>query len=81
MQGRERVDPQLLDAGALVGHLVPTGSVFAFLAARRQDLSGDEEFVDLFPSEKGRPSRPPQHHLRRRLPRLPAAPPASMGGP
>lgn len=58
MQGRERVDPQLLDARALVGHLVATGSMFAFLAARRQELFGDEDFADLFPSGKGRPSVP-----------------------
>src|SRR6266581_1113974 len=56
MQGRERMDRQLLDAGALVGHLVPAGSMFAFLAAHRQDLFGDEDFADLFPSGKGRPS-------------------------
>ena len=58
MQGRERMDRQLLDAGALVGHLVPAGSMFAFLAAHRQDLFGDEDFADLFPSGKGRPSVP-----------------------
>jgi hypothetical protein len=58
MQGRERVDRQLLDAGALVGHLVPAGSMFAFLAAHRQELFGDEDFADLFPSGKGRPSVP-----------------------
>jgi len=58
MQGRERADRQLLDAGALVGHLVPAGSMFAFLAAHRQDLFGDEDFADLFPSGKGRPSVP-----------------------
>src|SRR5438876_337827 len=58
MQGRERVDRQLLDAGALVGHLVPAGSMFAFLPARRRDLFGDDDFADLFPSGKGRPSVP-----------------------
>jgi IS5 family transposase len=58
MQGRERVDRQLLDAGALVGHLVPAGSVFAFLAAHRGELFGDEDFADLFPSGRGRPSVP-----------------------
>ena len=58
MQGRERVDRQLLDAGALVGHLVPAGSMFAFLAGRRRDLFGDDDFADLFPSGKGRPSVP-----------------------
>jgi transposase len=58
MQGRERVDRQLLDAGALVGHLVPAGSMFAFLAAHRGELFGDEDFADLFPSGRGRPSVP-----------------------
>jgi hypothetical protein len=58
MQGKEREDRQLMDAGALVGHLVPAGSVFAFLAAHRQELFGDEDFADLFPSGKGRPSVP-----------------------
>jgi Transposase domain (DUF772) len=58
MQGRERAGGQLLDAGTLVGHLVPAGSMFAFLAAHRQELFGDEDFADLFPSGKGRPSVP-----------------------
>ena len=58
VQGRERAGGQLLDAGALVGHLVPAGSVYAFLAAHRQELFGDEDFADLFPSGKGRPSVP-----------------------
>jgi len=58
MQGRERVDRQLLDAQALVGHLVPAGSMFAFLAGHRGELFGDEDFADLFPSGRGRPSVP-----------------------
>jgi IS5 family transposase len=58
MQGRERADRQLLDAGALAGHLVPAGSMFAFLAAHRGELFGDEDFADLFPSGRGRPSVP-----------------------
>src|SRR6266540_205289 len=58
MQGRERTGGQFLDAGTLVGHLVPAGSMFAFLAAHRQELFGDEDFADLFPSGKGRPSVP-----------------------
>jgi hypothetical protein len=58
MQGKERADRQLLDAEALVGHLVPAGSMFAFLAGHRQELFGDEGFADLFPSGKGRPSVP-----------------------
>jgi Transposase domain (DUF772)/Transposase DDE domain len=58
MQGRERVDRQLLDAQALVGHLVPAGSMFAFLAEHRGQLFTDEDFADLFPSGRGRPSVP-----------------------
>jgi hypothetical protein len=53
MQGVERPDRDLLDAQALVGHLVAPGSMFAFLADHRQDLFGDREFEDLFPSRKG----------------------------
>jgi transposase len=58
MQGVERGDRELLDARALVGHLVPEGSMFLFLADHRQDLFSDGEFEDLFPSGKGRPSIP-----------------------
>jgi IS5 family transposase len=58
MQGKERMDRQLLDAQALVGHLVPAGSMFAFLAAHRGELFTDGDFADLFPSGRGRPSVP-----------------------
>lgn len=58
MQGVERVDRELLDAGALVGHLVPEDGMFAFLAAHRRDVFADKDFDDLFPSGKGRPSIP-----------------------
>jgi hypothetical protein len=58
MQGEERIDRQLLDAAALAGHLVPAGSMFAFLAAYRAEVFPDEEFADLFPSDRGRPSIP-----------------------
>jgi len=58
VQGVERADRELLDAEALVGHLVVPGSMFAFLAGHRQDLFPDNEFEDLFPSGKGRPSIP-----------------------
>jgi hypothetical protein len=58
MQGVERADRQLLDAGALVGHLVPEGSVFAFLARHRGEVFPAELFADLFPSGTGRPSLP-----------------------
>src|SRR6266508_3984924 len=52
------MDRGLLDARALVGHLVPEGSMFWFLATHRGELFADEEFADLFPSGRGRPSLP-----------------------
>src|SRR6266542_6271675 len=58
MQGRSRVDRELLDAEAIAGDLVPAGSVFAFLAEHRRDLFPDEFTADLFPSRTGRPSLP-----------------------
>ncbi|MDQ7907591.1 IS1182 family transposase [Phytohabitans sp. ZYX-F-186] len=58
MQGRSDPDRVLLDAAALVGHLVPAGSVYAFLAEHRLDVFPDGLFADLFPSGKGRPSVP-----------------------
>jgi hypothetical protein len=58
MQGKERMDRELLDAAALAGHLVPAGSVFGFLAAHRGELFPDGDFADLFPSGRGRPSIP-----------------------
>jgi hypothetical protein len=58
VQGVERQDRKLLDAAALVGHLVPEGSMFAFLAAHRGQVFPDGEFADLFPSGRGRPSLP-----------------------
>ena len=56
MQGSSRVDRELLDAAALVSHLVPAGSVFAFLAEHRRRVFPDELFADLFASATGRPS-------------------------
>jgi transposase-like protein DUF772 len=58
MQGVERTDRELLDAAALVGHLVPAGSMFAFLAEHRRNLFPDQDFADLFRSGKGRRSLP-----------------------
>jgi hypothetical protein len=59
MQGFERADRQLLDAEALAGHLVPAGSMFAFLAACRAEVFPDAEYADLFaPPGAGRPSLP-----------------------
>ena len=58
MQGSSRPDRELLDAAALCRHLVPAGSVHAFLADHRRRLFPDEMFVDLFPTGRGRPSVP-----------------------
>jgi len=58
MQGRERADRQLLDAAALVGHLVPADSVFGFLARHRREVFPPELFADLFPAGTGRPGLP-----------------------
>ena len=58
VQGITRSDRELLDAQALVGALVPAGSVFAFLAEHRQELFSDSFIADLFCSSTGRPSLP-----------------------
>jgi hypothetical protein len=59
MQGFERMDRELLDAAALAGHLVPAGSMFAFLAAHRAGVFPDADYADLFsPPGVGRPSLP-----------------------
>jgi hypothetical protein len=59
MQGFERPDRQLLDAAALAGHLVPAGSMFAFLAAHRAEVFPDGDYADLFaPPGVGRASVP-----------------------
>ena len=58
MQGSCRLDRELLDAGAVCGHLVGVGSVHGFLAEHRSRLFPDELFADLFSSSRGRPSVP-----------------------
>jgi len=58
VQGSGDHDPDLMDARALVGHLVAPGSVFAFLAEHRREVFPPELFADLFPSSTGRPSLP-----------------------
>jgi IS5 family transposase len=58
VQGSSDPNRELLDAAALVGHLVPAGTVHAFLAEHRRRLFPDELFADLFPSGRGRPSVP-----------------------
>ena len=59
MQGFERMDRQLADVAALAGHLIPAGSMFAFLAQHRGEVFPDAAYADLFaPPGKGRPSVP-----------------------
>jgi hypothetical protein len=59
MQGFERADRQFMDAEMLAGHLVPEGSMFAFLAAHRAEVFPDAGYADLFaPPGVGRPSLP-----------------------
>lgn len=58
MQGRSDPQRELWDAEAAVGHLLPAGSVFGFLAGHRGELFGDDVFADLFRSGRGRPSLP-----------------------
>ena len=58
VQGSSDPNREMLDAAALVGHLVPAGSVYAFLAEHRLRLFPDAMFGDLFGSGRGRPSVP-----------------------
>src|SRR6187431_469741 len=58
VQGTSDPNRELLDAAALVGHLVPAGTVYAFLASHRRRLFPDDLFADLFPTGRGRPSVP-----------------------
>ena len=48
----------MLDAAAFCRGLVEKGTVYSFLADHRNELFKDEDFADLFPSGKGRPSVP-----------------------
>ena len=57
VQGVEGPDRELWDAAQVVGHLVPVGSMFAFLAEHRGEVFPDEDYADLF-SPIGRPSLP-----------------------
>jgi hypothetical protein len=47
-----------MDAESALGGLLPSGSVYAFLAEHRRELFPDAMFADLFPSHLGRPSVP-----------------------
>jgi hypothetical protein len=57
MQGFERMDREFTDAELLARHLVPAGSMIAFLAAHRVEAFPDADYVDLF-AAFGRPSLP-----------------------
>lgn len=59
MQGFSDPQRELLDAESVTGHLLPAGSVFAFLAGHRLVLFPAAMFTDLFPSGRGRPSVAP----------------------
>jgi len=58
VQGRSQSQRQLGDVEAWAGHLLPAGSVFAFLGRHRRELFPDVLFADLFRSGRGRPSVP-----------------------
>src|SRR5260370_13954715 len=59
MQGFERTERKPADAAARAGHLIPAGSMFAFLAAHRAEVFADADYADLFaPPGLGRPSIP-----------------------
>jgi hypothetical protein len=47
-----------MDVESMSGHLLQSGSVYAFLAEHRRELFPDSMFADLFPSPRGRPSEP-----------------------
>jgi len=59
MQGFERSGGELGDAAAVAGHLIPAGSMFGFLAARRAGVFPDADYADLVAAPgAGRPSLP-----------------------
>jgi hypothetical protein len=58
MQGTSPAQHGVMDAASSLGGLLPSGSVYAFLAAHRRELFPDALFADLFPSRLGRPSEP-----------------------
>jgi hypothetical protein len=60
VQGASDPQRELLDVESVAGHLLPAGSVFAFLAEHRGRLFPAAMFDDLFPSGRGRPSLPPE---------------------
>ncbi|MGR7023064.1 IS1182 family transposase [Geodermatophilus sp. URMC 62] len=58
MQGTSPAQHGVMDAESPLGDLLPSGSVYAFLAEHRRELFPDAMFADLFPSPLGRPSVP-----------------------
>ncbi len=58
MQGTSPAQHGVMDAESALGGLLPSGSVYAFLAEHRRELFPDAMFADLFPSHLGRPSVP-----------------------
>jgi Transposase DDE domain/Transposase domain (DUF772) len=58
MQGTSPAQHGVMDTESWLGGLLPSGSVYAFLAEHRRDLFPDAMFADLFPSPLGRPSVP-----------------------
>src|SRR4051794_26173010 len=58
VQGASHPEHVVMGAEPGSGHLLPPGSVYAFLAEERQRLFPDVMFADLFPSRLGRPSEP-----------------------
>ena len=59
------LDRELLDVESLVRHLLPPGSVYAFLAEHRRLLFPDGMFADLFPSAHGPAERAARMWSRR----------------
>ena len=58
MQGKTDSNFQMLDAAVFCRGLVGDGTIYAFLADHRDELFKEEDFTDLFPSGRGRPSIP-----------------------
>ncbi len=58
VQGSSHPEHVVMEAVSVSGHLLPPGSVYAFLAEHRRELFPDALFADLFPSHLGRPSVP-----------------------
>src|SRR5713101_7721642 len=58
MQGKADLSRQILDAAAFCRGLVPEGTIYTFLSDHRGELFKDEDFADLFPTQRGRPSIP-----------------------